>query len=220
MKKYFVLMAGLLLIGFTENSNSKSFRVNQIPNGSKNSCTNCHVSSTNDTRNAFGKTIENSFLSGGNVVWGPELAKIDSDGDGYTNGEELQDPNGTWKIGAGAIGDVTKVTNPGVKTSVPTGVLDDIMNMDFSLSVPTPNPFFQSATIQYNLNVDGLVFIAIYDINGGLVKNLLFENLSSGQKQITWDGTNNEGYTVNTGKYFVYVSMNGKTLNKAIELVK
>ena len=51
-----------------------------------------------DARNSFGLEIQESFLSGFDVVWGPELAAIDSDGDGFTNGEELGDPEGTWVI--------------------------------------------------------------------------------------------------------------------------
>ncbi len=38
------------------------------------------------------------------VQWGPALAALDSDGDGFTNGEELQDPNGTWEVGSAAPG--------------------------------------------------------------------------------------------------------------------
>ena len=53
--------------------------------------------------NPFGLTVEGDFLTAinlsGNVIWGPELAAIDSDGDGFTNGEELGDPEGTWQPG-------------------------------------------------------------------------------------------------------------------------
>ena len=52
-----------------------------------------------DARNPFGLTVEADFLDAGNVVWGGELAAIDSDDDGFTNGEELGDPDGTWVVG-------------------------------------------------------------------------------------------------------------------------
>ena len=76
----------------------------QIPNGTVNNCQNCHMSAFGgDARNPFGLTVEADFLTAnnfvGNVLWGPELAAIDSDGDGFTNGEELGDPDGTWVIG-------------------------------------------------------------------------------------------------------------------------
>ena len=48
--------------------------------------------------------MEERFLSPGalssaDALWGPELAALDSDGDGATNGQELGDPDGTWLPG-------------------------------------------------------------------------------------------------------------------------
>ena len=54
-------------------------------------------------RNSFGTQVEGDFLSqagfAGVVQWGPELAALDADGDGATNGEELGDPDGSWVQG-------------------------------------------------------------------------------------------------------------------------
>ena len=96
---------------------ARFFRPVQIPNGPVNSCSNCHMSAFGgDARNEFGQTVEANFLSAsgeeGNVLWGPELAAIDSDGDGFTNGEELGDPEGTWKAGDEDPGDPEAVTKP------------------------------------------------------------------------------------------------------------
>ena len=75
-----------------------------MPNGISLGCVACHVSSGGGgPRNAFGLQIEADFLSqagfSGVVLWGPELAALDADGDGATNGEELGDPDGTWQQG-------------------------------------------------------------------------------------------------------------------------
>ena len=60
-------------------------------------------SSSSCLRNPFGLEVEANFLTtagfAGDVVWGPELAALDSDGDGATNGMELGDPDGTWVAG-------------------------------------------------------------------------------------------------------------------------
>ena len=50
----------------------------------------------------------------GNSGWGghPAAAAVDTDGDGFTNGEELQDPAGKWAAGAAAPGDQTFASNP------------------------------------------------------------------------------------------------------------
>jgi hypothetical protein len=81
-------------------------------------CLNCHDSPAGGTpRNAFGVTIEENagiYLDFfGNVVWQASLASIDSDGDGVSNGAELQDPTGAWRIGQPQPGNPALVTNPG-----------------------------------------------------------------------------------------------------------
>lgn len=77
-------------------------RVDQIPNGNSYSCGTCHVSSLGGgPRNVFGQQVENNLTQpgqAGDVQWG-QIYDLDADGDGYTNGEELGDPNGTWTIG-------------------------------------------------------------------------------------------------------------------------
>jgi hypothetical protein len=44
---------------------------------------------------------------------------MDSDGDGVSNGAELQDPAGTWTAGTANPGDPRLVTNPGVSDASP-----------------------------------------------------------------------------------------------------
>lgn len=108
-----------LLVLVMGDTQAKSFRVSQIPNGSVNSCSNCHINpGGGGTRNAFGQAVEAGFI-GSNVDWGPTLAALDSDGDGATNGEELQDPSGSWNTGDVTPGSWALVTKPGDASSVP-----------------------------------------------------------------------------------------------------
>ena len=98
-----VLAATLLMCSILSTSaDARSSRMRQVPNGTVLRCVACHVSS-GGPRNAFGLQIEADFLSqagfSGVVLWGPELAALDADGDGATNGEELGDPDGTWQQG-------------------------------------------------------------------------------------------------------------------------
>ncbi|MCX5884841.1 MAG: carboxypeptidase-like regulatory domain-containing protein [Proteobacteria bacterium] len=84
-----------------------------IPNGNVYSCDNCHLPDSS-ARTQFGVDFKNN-----NKTWSSTLADLDSDGDGYTNGEELQDPNGTWVKGQPAPGDPDLVSNPGDRESIP-----------------------------------------------------------------------------------------------------
>ena len=119
-----LLFAATISFCLTSVVDARAWRPGQIPNGFENTCLNCHMSAFGgDARNPFGLTIQNGFLveEGGqfNVAWGPELAAIDSDGDGFTNGEELGDPEGAWRSGDAAPGDPSAVTFPGNPDSHP-----------------------------------------------------------------------------------------------------
>ncbi len=119
---FHLFIALLFSILVTTTSFSRSFRVNQIPNGNVNGCANCHVNPAGGgVRNAFGQLVEKRFLSvpgeSGQVQWGPVLASYDADGDGISNGEELQDPFGQWNIGSPSPGNALLVSEPGNPTN-------------------------------------------------------------------------------------------------------
>lgn len=121
-----LIAAGLLATG--SRAEARPLRPGQIPNGDANSCANCHVSAAGGgPRNAFGQMVEASFLSPagftGRVQWGPELAQMDADGDGFTNGQELGDPEGLWKAGDADPGEAAAVTMPGDANSHPAPVV-------------------------------------------------------------------------------------------------
>lgn len=111
-----VLLVIALLCGLPSVAAARPLRPDQIPNGRKLNCLNCHGSAGGgDIRNTFGRQVENGFLAeDATVIWGAELAHLDADGDGRTNGQELQDPDGAWRPGQPQPGALNLVTNPGV----------------------------------------------------------------------------------------------------------
>jgi len=104
---------------------ARSFRVSDLPNGAERNCANCHLDAQGNPRNDFGTDAQSSLEPGvavGNahVVWS-ELCPLDSDDDGWTNGEELGDPECLWIRGdADPVADI--VYNPGSATSHPPPV--------------------------------------------------------------------------------------------------
>ncbi|HOI29456.1 MAG TPA: FlgD immunoglobulin-like domain containing protein [Melioribacteraceae bacterium] len=187
---------------------SQSFRVSQIPNGGINSCSNCHFNPNGGgPRNSFGQTVESGFLnSQGNVVWGPSLANIDSDGDGFSNGVELQNPSGNWT--GGPIGDQGKVTNPGDPLSKPnpTSVTELTIPNQYKLYNNYPNPFNPSTRIVFEIPKNEVVSLRIYDINGQLVRSLADEDLPAGRHERLWDGKDNTGNIAASGIYIYRLS--------------
>ncbi len=120
MKK--VLVSTLLgVILAAQSASAHSSYVSQIPNGAAFSCSNCHLDPAGGgTRTSFGE----AFRANGDV-WNAAVATPDSDGDVYSNGTELGDPNGTWRPGqanpSGAVynpGDPN--SHPGATATAPT----------------------------------------------------------------------------------------------------
>ncbi|MBT7912012.1 MAG: hypothetical protein HN607_15990 [Verrucomicrobia bacterium] len=99
-------------------SNARPWRVEQIPNGNKFGCLNCHNSSYGGSLNSFGLSVESVVGRGSRAsFWNSVLASKDSDGDGSSNGEELGDPDGDGKSTDGA--EITNPSNPESKPQKP-----------------------------------------------------------------------------------------------------
>jgi len=99
-------------------SNARPWRVEQIPNGNKFGCLNCHNSSYGGSINSFGLSVESVVGRGSRAsFWNSVLAAKDSDGDGSSNGEELGDPDGDGKSTDGA--EITNPSNPESKPQKP-----------------------------------------------------------------------------------------------------
>ncbi len=118
-----ILLVAVLFLGsvVVDEAAARSKRVRQVPNGSATSCNTCHTAGGGSPLNPFGIEIATGFLTAasaaGDVVWGAELAALDSDGDGASNGAELGDPDGTWA--AGDANPASEVFHPGDPASTP-----------------------------------------------------------------------------------------------------
>ncbi len=116
----FAAVVGLLSVAAAD---ARPWRVEQLPNGSKFSCSNCHHSPYGGPRNAFGLAVEKEVTRGSRApFWSIALAAKDSDGDGASNGEELGDKDGDGKPTDGA-----EVTNPGSSKSKPSKPVEPIV---------------------------------------------------------------------------------------------
>jgi hypothetical protein len=181
-----------------------SSRVSRIPNGSENTCANCHINpGGGGARNSFGQSAASFIASGGSEsFWGPQIAALDSDGDGFTNGEELQDPNGEWIPGTASPGDINFVTNPGDPNDFPVSVnqLAEIPN-DYKLGNNYPNPFNPTTTISFSIPENSDVLLEVYNTLGENVRMLVNGNYSSGSYSTRWNGRDDFGREVNSGVY-------------------
>lgn len=71
-----------------------------------------------------------------------------------------------------------------------------------SLSQNFPNPFNPQTTLAYSLHEATNVTLAIYDVAGRRVRELVNERRPAGAYKVVWDGTDAKGSKVASGVYF------------------
>jgi hypothetical protein len=83
-----------------------------------------------------------------------------------------------------------------------------------------PNPFNPRTTVQFTLADEAQVTIAVYDVNGALVRTLVDNRLPSGEHTADWDGTDMRGRAVATGVYFARMVTPGFETTRKMVLLK
>jgi hypothetical protein len=99
------------------------------------------------------------------------------------------------------------------------------ISLDDLSCYPNPfNPCKQDITIQYYLENDSDVAIAIYDLLGNLVKTWEIPsgdmNARTGLNQLTWNGRNGQNDIVANGGYIVFVHSDGQKKKFKVLVVK
>lgn len=104
VKPLAVLLASIGLATVAADASARPFRVDELPNGSKHTCFNCHDDDQGKTFNDFGSAARGALDKTGQIqdahVHWDLLCPYDTDDDGWTNGEELGDPDCVWTVGA------------------------------------------------------------------------------------------------------------------------
>ena len=89
-----------------------------------------------------------------------------------------------------------------------------------SISQNYPNPFNPETRFQYNIPVDGIVSIEVYDILGKKIKTLVNQWKSAGVHNEIWSGQNDNNQMVSSGVYFYQVKVGDEQITKKMILSK
>jgi hypothetical protein len=91
----------------------------------------------------------------------------------------------------------------------------------FTLFPNYPNPFNPHTTIRFSLSRESRVRLDVFDVSGRHIVVLSDRRYSAGESSVTWDGTNESGYSVASGVYFVRMRVAGaSTTSRKITLLK
>ena len=93
--------------------------------------------------------------------------------------------------------------SPGRATDTPSDSASKTPAMLSATSLQVwPNPFNATIHLHFHLNQAASVYLAIYNVQGQLVRTLADAPLHAGIHQVQWDGRNARGHLAATGAYF------------------
>ncbi|MDZ7265042.1 MAG: T9SS type A sorting domain-containing protein, partial [candidate division KSB1 bacterium] len=103
-----------------------------------------------------------------------------------------------------------------------TNIQDDskIEPTGFVLYDNYPNPFNLSTTIAFHLSQPVKVLLAIYDVQGHVIRMLINEEKQAGHYVANWDGCDAAGKYVASGIYFYQLATNQFSVTKKCLLIK
>jgi hypothetical protein len=79
-----------------------------------------------------------------------------------------------------------------------------------------PNPFKSQTSLQYELPANGTVKLAIYDIRGHRVREILRTEQAAGNHALVWDRTDDHGRPVAGGTYLARLTARGPGMNEVL----
>jgi hypothetical protein len=92
--------------------------------------------------------------------------------------------------------------------------------VDFTISDAYPNPFNPETNIKFNLAKAAKVKLAVYNVLGEKVKDIINSELNAGSYSAKWDATDNSGVKVASGIYMFRIESESFTAAKKIVLMK
>ena len=101
-----------------------------------------------------------------------------------------------------------------------TGIDDGGTPSRVSLHANYPNPFNPSTTIAYDLPHAASVHLAIYDVRGGIVRDLVRAAQPAGRHTARWDGRDAERVPAASGVYFYRLEADGFAQTRKMVVLK
>ncbi len=83
-----------------------------------------------------------------------------------------------------------------------------------------PNPFNAQTVIVFELAEAGEVTLEVFDLLGRKVRTLVQETVAAGEHDLVWDGTNEQGAALPSGRYYLRARLNQESKTVLMALLK
>jgi len=109
--------------------------------------------------------------------------------------------------------------------------LDVFLIQDPTLGVPNnpynlnnvlksyPNPFEKCTNLELYLEKKSFVELSVFDFQGKKIRSFINQTLNSGNHTLKWNGLDQAGKPCKPGPYFIYLNINGTSM-QSINLIK
>jgi hypothetical protein len=97
---------------------------------------------------------------------------------------------------------------------------DNSMPSTFGLSQNYPNPFNPTTTIGFSLPSGSQVNLSVFNVLGQQVTTLVDGQMSAGQHEVVWEGTDSNGNPVTSGVYFYRLTTDEGSQTRKMLLMK
>ena len=160
----------------------------------------------------------NVKLSGGgeqiglSTVFSGDTAFVDS----LTYGEQASDISwGMYPDGSASWSSLNPT--PGASNAELGIFAEGTIPAQFSLHQNYPNPFNPSTTIRFDVSIEALITVTVWNILGQRMRTLISVNLAAGSYDLQFNGLDDYGRKLSSGIYFISMeTMNWSATRKMI----
>lgn len=136
-----------------------------------------------------------------------------SDQAGLSYADPVGDPQKGWTPPNGEVEDY-------LVQVIVTDVNRNALPVAFNLEQNHPNPFNPITQIRYSVPRTVQVHLAIYNIQGQLVRTLVEERRTAGSYSVVWDGRDDQGQLLSSGLYMYRIDCPGFTKTRKLLFLK
>ncbi|MDO9547682.1 MAG: T9SS type A sorting domain-containing protein [Candidatus Marinimicrobia bacterium] len=139
----------------------------------------------------------------------------------YSYTDSKVQPGMTYKYRLADVSFDGVVEYHGTRKVTVKGSDESVLPEGFALKSVYPNPFNPEANISYAIGEEAEVNLVIVDLLGREVRKLLNNEVrSQGNYTVKWDGTNDSGFSLSSGVYFVVMKAKGAVDTQKIVLFR